>query len=280
MISDQAEKLREIAKNNHTTKVITVTSGKGGVGKTNLSVNLAIAYAQMGKRTIIFDADLGLSNVNIVIGLVPGPKYNLHHVLKGQKSILDVVTEAPGGVKIISGAMGVTELSNLSFEQRKNFIEDLNKLTGIADIIIVDTGAGLSANVLSFILAADEVVLMTTAEPTAIADAYGMVKAIGKENEEKSIRLVVNRVNSIIEGKKVVDHFTDIVSQFLNMRVESLGYILEDAVVGKAVRQRNPFALTYPKAKATNCVYHIRDKLENVSEPPKGIANFLKSFFK
>lgn len=281
---DQAERLREIAKknnqNNGTTRVITVTSGKGGVGKTNLSVNLAISYAQMGKRTIIFDADLGLSNVNVALGVIPGPKYNLYHVLKGQKNILDVATDAPGGVKIISGAVGITELSNLSEEQRKKFVESLSKLSEIAEIIIIDTGAGLSANVLSFILAADEVILITTPEPTAIADAYGMMKAICKEDEEKNVKLVINRVSNIMEGKKVVDHFTNIVGQFLNMKVESLGYIFEDAIVGKSIRQRKPFALIYPNSKATNCVHHIRNKLENILEEPKGITNFFKSFFR
>ncbi|MDI6785748.1 MAG: MinD/ParA family protein [bacterium] len=281
---DQAEKLRKIAKennkNNGLTRVITVTSGKGGVGKTNLSVNLAISYAKMGKRVVVFDADLGLSNVNVALGLIPGPKYNLYHVLKGQKNILDVATDAPGGIKIISGAIGIVELSNLSEEQRKNFVEGIGKLSEIAEIIIIDTGAGLSANVLSFILAADEVVLITTPEPTAIADAYGMMKAIYKEDDEKNVKLVINRVDSIMEGKKIVDHFTNIVGQFLNMKVESLGYILEDAIVGKAIRQRRPFALNYPNSKATNCVHHIRNKLENVSEEPKGITNFIKSFFR
>lgn len=281
---DQAERLREIAKknnqNNGATKVITITSGKGGVGKTNLAVNLAISYAQMGKRTIIFDADLGLSNVNVALGVIPGPKYNLYHVLKGQKNILEIVADAPGGIKIISGAVGITELSNLSEEQRKKFVESLGKLSEIAEVIIIDTGAGLSANVLSFILAADEVVLITTPEPTAIADAYGMMKAICKEDNEKNVRLVINRVSNIMEGKKVVDHFTNIVGQFLNMRVESLGYILEDSIVGISIRARKPFTLTYPNSKATNCVRHIRNKLENITEEPKGIANFFKSFFR
>lgn len=281
---DQAERLREIAKKNNqsngATRVITVTSGKGGVGKTNLSVNLAISYAQMGKRTVIFDADLGLSNVNVALGVIPGPKYNLYHVLKGQKNILDVATDAPGGVKIISGAVGITELSNLSEEQRKKFVESLSKLSEIAEIIIIDTGAGLSQNVLSFILAADEVVLITTPEPTAIADAYGMMKAICKEDDEKNVKLVINRVSNIMEGRKIVDHFTNIVGQFLNMKVESLGYIFEDDIVGKSIRQRKPFALTYPNSKATNCVRHIRNKLENILEEPKGITNFFKSFFR
>lgn len=295
-MTDQAEKLRQMVKQRQQEenkislqssplpgRILTITSGKGGVGKTNLAANLAISFSLMGKRVLVMDADLGLSNVNVVIGLIPPPQYNLYHVIAGEKTISEVVADGPCGVKVISGAVGVTKVSNMSAKKRKEFITSLKGLFDRFEWIIIDTSAGISSNVLSFILAADEVILVTTPEPTAITDAYGVIKAVSSKSKDVHLKLVVNRIANVLEGKKVADRIVDIASQFLGMRVEKIGYILDDPLVAKSVMQQKPFFLTYPKSKATDCIYHIRNKLVEIPEEdfaPSGLAGFFKRLFK
>ncbi|MDI6791655.1 MAG: MinD/ParA family protein [bacterium] len=293
-MADQAQGLRELAreknvgndgngsgeKPNSSCRILTVTSGKGGVGKTNIAANLAIAFAQAGRQTLIMDADLGLANVNVILGLIPPPKYNLSHVVGGKKKIQEIITNGPAGIRLIAGATGVTEVANLSQDERDEFVLGLSSLADSIDYLIFDTGAGLSPNVLSFVLAADEIILVTTPEPTAIADAYGMVKAVCHHNIEANIKLVVNRVSSVIEGKKVADRIVNIAGQFLNIRVEVLGYILEDNLVIKSVRQQKPFFLAYPRSKAAYGVAHIMAKLIQSPETEPGNGNGLHGFFK
>lgn len=288
---DQAETLRRMVRQKQieegftpsTCKVITVTSGKGGVGKTNLVVNLSIAFALMNKRVLILDADLGLSNINIVIGLVPPPKYNLLHVITGQKEITEILADGPYGVKVITGAVGVTKLSNMSPKKRNQFIENLRRLFDSFDLIIIDTSAGISAHILSFILAANEVILITTPEPTAITDAYGIIKATASKKNDINMKLVINRINNIMEGKKVADKIVSSAGQFLNVNVENVGYLLDDPVVAKAVREQQPFFLAYPHSKATNCIYHIRNKLTTPLADDalqyQGVTGFFKRLF-
>ncbi len=287
---DQAQTLRQMVKQRQieegliipSCKIITVTSGKGGVGKTNLTVNLAIAFALINKRVLILDADLGLSNVNIVIGLVPPPRYNLSHVISGQKNITEILADGPCGVKVITGAVGVTKLSNISTRARNRFIGNLSSLFDSFDLIIIDTSAGISPNVLSFILAANEVLLITTPEPTAITDAYGVIKAAASKKNDLNIKLIINRINNIMEGKKVADRIVGIAGQFLNVKIENVGYLLDDPTVARAVREQEPFFLAYPRSKATNCIYHIRNKLINMPDNGNGhhgITEFFKRLF-
>ncbi len=287
---DQAATLRQMVRQRQieegliipTCKIITVTSGKGGVGKTNLTVNLSIAFSLMNKRVLILDADLGLSNINIVIGLVPPPKYNLFHVITGEKNIAEILADGPCGVKVITGAVGVTRLSNISPKKRKQFIESLSSLFDSFDIIIIDTSAGISPNVLSFILAANEILLITTPEPTAMADAYGIIKAVASKTNDINMKLVINRINNIMEGKKIADRIINIAGQFLNVAVENVGYLLDDPLVARAVKEQQPFFLAYPKSKATDCIYHIRNKLANMPDESlehRGVTGFFKRLF-
>jgi flagellar biosynthesis protein FlhG len=286
---DQAESLRRIAKVKEQRlallapnipfpcRVITITSGKGGVGKTNLAANLAIAFGMIHKRVLLMDADLGLPDINVIMGLIPPPRYNLYHVLSGRKKISEILAEGPAGVRLITGAIGVNEIANLSDEKRVVFIRELAELGKYADLIIIDTGAGLSSNILGFILAADDVILVTTPEPTAIADAYGMVKAIASERRDTNIKLLINRTKSLLEGKMVADRVINIVGQFLNMRVEKIGYVMEDKAVIKAVRRQKPFVLAYPKSKASNCVFHLRNRLARTPEQPRGLKALVRN---
>ncbi|MFH1097968.1 MAG: MinD/ParA family protein [Candidatus Desantisbacteria bacterium] len=273
-MADQAEKLRELvrqkqqiaAQDDSKCKIITVTSGKGGVGKTNLSSNLAISFSMMGQRVLLMDADLGLSNVNIIMGIIPPPKYNLSHVISGEKDLLEVITHGPCGVKVITGAVGVPKMANMGTKKRNEFIESFDSLLSLFDLIFIDTSAGLSENVLAFIDAADEVILVTTPEPTSITDAYGMIKAMSAKNGNVKVGLVVNRIQNIIEGKKVSDKIVNIAEQFLGLKIERLGYIMEDALVRKSVHEQSPFLITYPDSKAASCISHIRNKLADMEE--------------
>lgn len=280
---DQAEKLRELAKERKgdSVEIITVTSGKGGVGKTNISVNLGIAFSLTGRKVLVVDADLGLSNVNIVAGVVPPPRYNLFHVIKGEKKIDEVVVEGPCGIKIITGAIGISTLANLSPKKREELIEQLSGISNIANLVFIDTSAGLSGKVLSFVLSADKVLLVTTPEPTAIADAYGIIKAISFRTKELDIRLIVNRAKTLEEGERVANRIIEIAGQFLGMKIEKLGVLLDDRVVEESVREQAPFFIAHPRAKATQCIYNIRNTLVNLPlSEPEGIGSFLKRLFK
>jgi flagellar biosynthesis protein FlhG len=293
-LEDQAEKLREIMKNKQfeddqteiignfgkKTKIITVASGKGGVGKTNISTNLALAYGKIGKKVIVLDADLGLANVNVVMGMIP--KYNLYHVIRKQKTMKEVILDTDYGIQIVAGASGFSKIANLTDEERDSFISELTELSS-ADIIIIDTSAGVSSNVLSFVQAADEVLIVTTPEPTAITDAYGIIKIISTEIDDLDLdlKLIVNRVTSVTEAKKISQRVINIAGQFLNLKVDYLGFVYEDPSVGLSVRKQIPFLIADPNGKASSCIQHIVGRLENIEfKEGGGIGRFIKKLLR
>lgn len=259
---DQASNLRKLVvqTNNVKTKTIAITSGKGGVGKTSLAVSLSLALAHGGSTVTLLDADLGLANINVILGIIP--KYNLYHVIKGKKKLKDIVIDIPEGIKIIAGASGFHQLANLDLKQINEFIGSISELDS-DDFMIVDTGAGVSQNVLSFVIASDEVLVVTTPEPTAITDAYGIIKSIAAQAPDKCVKLIVNRVSSVAEGKRVAQRVINIAGQFLNVKVENIGFVFDDIYVGKSIRSQKPFILSYPKSKASVCVNMIADRLAN-----------------
>jgi flagellar biosynthesis protein FlhG len=278
---DQAENLRKMMEGNKTpekkkkTRIITVSSGKGGVGKTNFAVNMGIAFAQLGKKVIVMDADLGLANVNVCLGIIP--KYNLFQLIKKQKTMKDIIIDTNYGIQIIAGASGFSKIANLSEEERTAFIKEIDVLS-YADVLIIDTGAGVSQNVLSFVVAADEAIIITTPEPTAITDAYGIIKIIATEvnNPLLELKLVVNRANSILEGRKVAERVINIAGQFLNIKVDNLGMIFEDPIVPQGVIKQTPFMSLDPKSKASLGVKHIVSRLEGIEyKEGSGVKNFL-----
>ncbi len=258
------------------TRTIAIASGKGGVGKSSMAVSIAIALARNEVSVTLLDADLGLANVNVILGIIP--KYNLYHVIKGKKKLKEIVIEVPENIKIIAGASGFHQLANLDAKQRADFIEAVAELDS-DDYMIIDTGAGVSQNVLSFVLAADEVIVVTTPEPTAITDAYGIIKSIASQAPEKTIKLVVNRVQSVAEGRRVAQRVINIAGQFLNVKVENLGFIYEDVSVPKSVRNQKPFIVSYPKSKASVCVSLIAQRIIN-KETEEGKSSGLPGFFK
>jgi len=305
-MADQAEKLRELVgggsghpgdapappraaarpaasaerpEGRSATRIIAVSSGKGGVGKTNIAINMALAYAQAGKKVIVMDADLGLANVNVVLGVIP--RYNLYHLIRKQKTLSEILVDTSYGIQIIAGASGFSKIANLTEEERRDFIAELAALSN-ADVLIIDCAAGVSNNVISFIAAADDALIVTTPEPTAITDAYGIIKIIATEIENLDIglKLIVNRVKSVVEGKRVAERVINIAGQFLNLKVDYLGFVFDDPVVHTSVVRQKPFLVLEPKSKAAMCIRHLVGRLENYEyRDGKGIPTFLKRLF-
>lgn len=288
---DQAERLRQIVQQNRytggelkysgikaKTRVIAITSGKGGVGKTNFSVNLALALANLGQKTLILDADLGMANVDVLFGCPA--TYNLFNLLEDHIHIEDITVDGPQGIKFLSGGSGIYDLANLSQAQLQHIISQLSLLDHWADVILVDTGAGINRNVVDFVLAADEVIIITTPEPTAITDAYAMMKVAGQQGCS-ALKLIVNRVVDMQEGKDAVDNLTQAARRFLELQVENLGFIYEDINMRKAVRQQTPLLLAYPESVSSRCIEGIARKLlyYGGNSHSKGLRGFLNRFF-
>jgi len=280
---DQAERLRQIIENlkieddgkkefNKTegnslsntdysarTRVISVTSGKGGVGKSNFTVNLGIILAQMGYRVVIFDADFGLSNIDVLLGYAS--KYSLANVIDNTKDITDIMIEGPYGIKLISGGSGLIELVNIDRGQLDYLISSLSKLESMADFLIIDTGAGINNSVVSFLLASSEVICITTPEPTSITDAYALIKTLSIKDKSKKISVVVNKADSFREAEEIMHKLTVVCSKFLNIKVNKLGYILRDDSVVKAVKIQQPFTLINSKSAASKNVSELAKRL-------------------
>ncbi len=287
---DQAEGLRNVVKMQSQqdiegTRVITITSGKGGVGKSNLAVNLAVAFSNIGKKVIIFDADFGLANVEVMFGTIP--KYNLSDMIYGGKSIEDIITEGPMGIGFISGGSGILGLNNLTEEQVQFLVSSLHRLEGLCDVLIVDTGAGISDQVLNFVLASPEVLLVSTPEPSSITDAYSLMKATFMNPEfskgKTKIHLVANKVTSEAEGKAVYDKLNSVVHRFLGGEVSYLGMIPQDQSLEKAVRTQQIVSVDAPLAKSSRAFSHLAYLLMDLEEeqiPVRGfgLTRFFESF--
>jgi flagellar biosynthesis protein FlhG len=253
------------------TRVVAVSSGKGGVGKSNVVANLGIALAMRGRRVMILDADLGMANIDVIFGI--NPKFNLKHLLDGEKRLDEIVISGPHSIKIVPGGSGVPELANLSDNQQQKLIESFIELERTADITFIDTGAGISKDVISFILAAREALIITTPEPTAITDAYGLIKVLTQRDLNVDTKVVVNMVSSEKEGREIADRIVMAAKQFLNKKVEPLGYILADPSVYASVRQQVPFVLGYPNAKASRCIGNLAASIDRIPNDDQRVAS-------
>ncbi|MBO8159368.1 MinD/ParA family protein [Thermosyntropha sp.] len=293
-MKSQADRLREIAltvkqqiesemsKMVKNTRVVAVSSGKGGTGKSTLALNISITLALHGKNVILLDADMGLANIDIMLGIVP--QYNIYHMIQGKKTLREIILSHPSGIDIIPGGSGISELANLSKEQLKRVLIELGTLDGEYDFMIIDTGAGISDNVMSFLLASDDVLVVATPEPTSITDAYGIVKGLSQNRFKGNLFLVVNRVADSREGVLVAEKFRLVCQKFLNLDIKVLGYVTNEPMVQEAIKRQKSFIQVFPQSVATRNIYEISEKLvlqtcerEAGKEiKPKGIKNFFK----
>lgn len=272
---DQAQKLREMVESRRSseagvlplrvpqtnTRTIAVTSGKGGVGKTNIVANLAIALSRRGRKVLVVDADLSLANIDVLLGLPT--QYNLSHVIWGEKRLGEVVVEGPSAIKVIPASSGVPELAMLNDSQLSGLVDQFSDLDPRMDLILIDTAAGLSDSVLSFVTAADEVLLVTTPEPTAYVDAYHMLKTVRRDDRGKPVHLVVNMANSEKEAKKTAEFLSRMAGQFLGHRFASVGWILRDPDVPGAIRRQKAFLEEFPHGTASRGIQRLATGLLN-----------------
>ncbi len=282
---DQAEQLRIIKAGQQQPKplarVITVTSGKGGVGKSNTSINLAIQFRKMGKRVVILDADFGLANIEIMFGTVP--KYGLRDLIYQGKKITDIITQGPMEVGFISGGSGITGMTNLNREQLSCIIQNLAQLDQIADVIIVDTGAGISEAVLEFLVASGEILLITTPEPTSITDSYSLLKALcchrRFDQSATKIKLVANRVEKENDGQILFNKLNAVVERYLKIPMTYLGCVPEDVQLSKAVMQQVPVSMQNPGAKSAQAYERMAAGLMGSEETEHRTGRGMAAFF-
>ena len=289
---DQAEKLRNIIKKNQiaseskirTARVITVSSGKGGVGKSNVAINLAVQFRKMGKNVLILDADFGLANIEVMFGAIP--KYSLADVIYKGMGIKDVITNGPMDIGFISGGSGVVGMNNLSSDTLNFLVKNLAKLDEMADVVLIDTGAGISETVLEFLLASEEIILVTTPEPTSITDSYSLLKALKSNSrfrqDETKLKVIANKVASTEDGRQLYHKLATVVEQYLGLETSLLGVIPQDIALKNAVMQQSPVSIASPQANSARAFKDIADTLMDIPHTDrvykKGMAAFFARF--
>ena len=305
---DQAEKLRQLVNKSQTqekqeeplvqqalepqmqnvARVITVTSGKGGVGKSSLSVNLALQLQKLGKRVIILDADFGLANVEIMLGI--RPQYSLADLMFHEKNLRDIITRGPNDIGFISGGSGIKELSNLTKEQILYLTQKLEELDDMADVIIIDTAAGISDGVLEFLTVSTEILLVVTPEPTSITDAYALLKTLNQKaefsTERTVIKMVANKVYALNEGRNLFEKMNAVIRKFLNIELEFIGAIPNDEAQPRAIMQQKPISLSNPNAPAAKAFAELARRIYDGELPTEnkqeqmGISDLFSSLIK
>ena len=248
-------------------RVIAITSGKGGVGKTSIVANLGYAFTKMGKKVLILDADLGLGNLDVLLGLAP--KYNLSHVIMGEKKIEEILVEGPGKMKILPASSGIQELTHLTREQKIQMFTQLDDLIDSVDILFIDTAAGISPNVMDFNATAQEIVVVVSPEPTSITDAYALMKVLSLKYSEKVCKLLVNMTTRPDEGREVFRQLHLVTDRFLDITSEYLGSILYDEKVTKGVKKQKIVSELYPVAQASRCFKDLARKIAHM--PPANL---------
>ena len=288
---DQAAKLRDMMKmqtkeKKSQARIITVTSGKGGVGKSSVSINLALEFKKQGKNVIIFDADFCLANIEVMFGAIP--KYNLADLIFKGKELKDIIVNGPMDIGFISGGSGINGLSNMTNDQVLYLIYKLGEIETLADVIIIDTGAGISDSVLEFVMSSAEVLLVATPEPTSITDSYALLKALnsrqGYSRQNTTIKVVANRVQNQDDGENLYNKLNVVVSKFLDVNLEYLGMIPIDNNMSKAVMQQKPISMAYPNSVASKAFEKLSEKLMNIQiegdDKKTGIAMVFAKMFK
>ena len=260
---NQARTLKNIVSNkmkSSSLRVLAVSSGKGGVGKTNIVANLAYVLSKQDKKVLVVDADLGLNNIDILLGL--NPKFHIGHVLSGEKNVQNIITEGPAGIHLLPAGGGLQELTQLDGEKKVILMEELDQVSSGYDFLIFDTGAGISTNVTYFCSAAHEILLIATIEPTSLTDVYALIKTLHTKHAQKYFRVIINSVGSEAEARLIFRNLAAVVDRFLpEVSVEYFGYILSDPVVTKAVRQQKAFSELYPNSKVAQCINRLVQKM-------------------
>ncbi len=283
---DQADKLRNIIKASqvaspNNARVITVTSGKGGVGKSNVAINLAVQFRTAGKRVLIFDADFGLANIEVMFGAIP--KHSLADLIYQGASIKDVITWGPMGIGFISGGSGIAGMGNLSRDHLDYLIRNLSELDTMADVIIIDTAAGISEAVLEFLVASREIILVTTPEPTSITDSYSLLKALNLHTkfnkDETKVKVITNKVETTEEGKQLYSKLSAVVNRYLKLNMEFLGVIPYDNSLVKAVMQQSPVLISNPQAKAAKAFQDVANTLMDIPHTETIYRRGMSGFF-
>jgi flagellar biosynthesis protein FlhG len=256
-----------------TIRTIAVASGKGGVGKTNITANLAIGLSRMNNRVLVFDADLGLSNIDVILNLAN--KYNINHLFNGEKQLKDLIVEGPEGIQVLPASSGIQELTELDEFQRLRLIEEFESYDDGIDYLLIDTSSGISSNVAFFCMAAQEIVIVTSAEPTAMTDAYALMKVLFTKYQEKNFKVLVNSVKSEKEGTDVFRRLSTAAERFLSISLDYIGFIPLDSSVPMAVRQQKAFLDLYPDCEASRSILEITDRISSTdNNKVKGTLQF------
>ena len=290
---DQADKLRQLVEGSRAAtqnavvsvsvknaRVIAVTSGKGGVGKTNFTVNLAIQLARRGKKIVIIDADFGLANIDVLFGVVS--KHSFADVLSGQIKMRDALTDGPLGIQFISGGSGMSQLADITENQMSYLLENFAFLDEVADIVLIDTGAGISKSVVNFVKASQETIIVTTPEPTSVTDAYAIIKTVREGNENTPLfKLVVNRVDDAKEGSEIFEKLNMVTQRFLNVTLENLGAIPYDNRLVQAVKKQRPVVMAFPDTASAKSIHIISSKLvqtgiQETTQHKEGVRAFMR----
>jgi len=293
---DQAEGLRNLVNNPAVSKgvvgprekllgqgpkVISVSSGKGGVGKTNVVANLGLAFTQLGKKVLVLDADLGLANIDVLLGL--SSRYNIGHLLKTEKRFTDILIKGPGGMSIIPAGSGVLELVNLNENQKLFLLNEFDQYADLWDLLLIDTGAGISSNVIYFNMVAHDCIVIVTPEPTSITDAYALIKILYKKHCRKEFMILINQVSSVQEAKEVFSNINKVVDRFLgSLSLDYLGFIPFDENVSKAVRFQKAVLEIYPRSPSSQSFIELAKLIAGKPLTEKGngsVQFFWKKLF-
>ena len=273
----QADQAAGIRKMNQTkpVRVIAVTSGKGGVGKTNLSVNIGIALSQMGQRVVLMDADMGLANVDILLGVYP--KFNLSHVLSGEKTLDEIMIDGPSGLRVIPGASGIQKMSELTTIEQASVIHAFSEIDQDIDVLIVDTAAGISASVVNFSRACQEIIVIVCDEPTSLTDAYAFIKLLNRDYGLSNFHVIANMVQSIQQGHVLFQKLNKVTDRYLDVTLKFVGAVPYDEYLRKSVQKQTPVVVGFPRSKAALALKTIAKRID--SWPLKSQAGGYIEFF-
>ena len=260
-------------RRNSATRVIAITSGKGGVGKTNIVANLGYAFSELGKKVLILDADIGLGNLDVLLGMAP--KYNLSHVILGEKRLNEIIISGPGDMQILPASSGIQELTRLSHNQKIKLLTEIDKLIDSVDILFIDTAAGISSNVMDFSVTAHEIIVVVSPEPTSITDAYALMKVLSLKYSEKCCYLLTNQVVSAQEGREVFRQLNLVAKKFLDINVDYLGSVVFDEKITQSIKNQRIVCELYPETQASRCYNELAKRIANrkPKKLPKGNTN-------